>query len=385
MNDSRPYSLILNCAALVLIAGAVFFLLSRPIPPPSPLIAVTASSSAQTASVALSATSSAATATTQIATVTGTKAASLPQPATSTAASPGMVSRIQNPYSFPSLSPELINTDAREALVNILCMPRGGSLSPTSGSGVIVDPRGIILTNAHVAQYVLLAEDPRVDLSCTIRTGAPASARWIPEVLYIPPAWVNAHVGDILNPHPTGTGEHDYALLIVTGSVDGSPLPQTFPYLTPDTREAVAFQGDSVLVASYPAEFLGGITNEYQLFPVSSFTTVGQLLTFGAGSPDVLSLGGIIEAQSGSSGGAVVNAWGRLVALIVTTSAGASTAQRDLHALALSYINSDIATQSGSDVAQLFSGDIFAKAQAFNRTAAPQLIQSYIDKLLGAH
>lgn len=289
------------------------------------------------------------------------------------------VARVQHPYSYPPFSFETINTSARSALVNILCMPRGGgSLHPISGSGVIIDPQGVILTNAHVAQYVLLSEDPRVDLTCEIRTGNPAAARWRAEVLYLPPVWIQEHASDIVVSHPTGTGEHDYALLHVTGNIDGTPLTD-LPYLQVDTREAIAFLDDQILAAAYPAEFVGGITARYDLFPASSVTTVKKLLTFNAGTVDVLSLGGIIEAQGGSSGGAVVNQWGRLVGIIVTTSEGATTGERDLRALALSYIDRDIKAQSGASLDTILDGNVSTLAANFNANVSPILLKQLID------
>ena len=291
------------------------------------------------------------------------------------------IARVQNPYPTPPESFDEINTSARSALVNILCAPQGGSLLPVSGSGVIIDPRGIILTNAHVAQYVLLSESPSVDLSCEIRDGSPAKAQWKAVVLYIPPVWVDQHASEILDQHPAGTGEHDYAFLYIVGSVDGTPLPSQFPYVSPETREAIAFPGDQVLVASYPAEFIGGAAAEYDLYAVSSVTTIKQFLTFASGTPDLLSLGGIIEAQSGSSGGAVVNAWNRLVGIIATTSTGTTTADRDLRAVALSYINADLAKQSGQDLNSLLSGDPISETLNFNNTLANTLINEYIPVL----
>src|SRR3989344_252919 len=54
-----------------------------------------------------------------------------------------------------------LNEQVRAAVVNILCITgSGGPLNSISGSGVIIDPRGIILTNAHVAQYFLLKNYP---------------------------------------------------------------------------------------------------------------------------------------------------------------------------------------------------------------------------------
>ena len=296
------------------------------------------------------------------------------------------VKRIGNPYPFPPLSFAIVNEQTRLALVNILCSARSGSLRPISASAVIIDPRGVILTNAHVAQYVLLASDPKVDLSCVIRVGSPARARFIPEVLYIPPVWVKGHASEIKTSLPLGTGEHDYALLRITGTTDGSPLPPPptggFPYLPLDVRETIGFIDDSVLVASYPAEFIGGITSQLNLFPVSSITTIKNLLTFSdEGTVDLVSIGGVIGAQSGSSGGAIVNAWGRLIGIISTTSEGKTTAERDLRAVTLSYINRDIAVQSGLNLLTILGGDIASMANAFNASEAPGLIRLLIDQI----
>jgi len=385
-NSGGMRSLLGNLGVLALIAVGFSFVLNQPTPTPGPQIVAneSATTTAQTAAAAVTATS-----TKTAAHATSTKAVKKPTVATTTTAeepsNPNQVNRIANPYPFAPLPSSDVNTAARGALVNILCMPRGGSLSPISGSGVIIDPRGVILTNAHVAQYVLLSQDPRVNLSCVVRTGGPATARWIPQVLYMPTAWVNLHVNEILNPRPTGTGEHDYALLVITDSVNSTPLPTTFPYLPYDTRDAIGFQGDQVLAASYPAEFLGGIVAEYSLFPASSVATIGDLITFGTNSVDLLSLGGIIEAQSGSSGGAVVNPWGRLIALISTTSEGTTTSQRDLHALTLSYINRDLTTQSGHDLSNILAGDVIAEAQDFALHTAPGLLDLYIKQISKAH
>jgi hypothetical protein len=292
------------------------------------------------------------------------------------------VVRIQHPYTFPPESFDAVNTAARNALVNILCMSRsGGSLQPISGSGVVIDPRGIILTNAHVAQYVLLSQNPNIDLSCEVRAGAPARAEWTPNILYIPPVWVQAHASDINAVHPRGTGEHDYALLLITGTVSGTLSPSTFPFLPFDSRDAIGFPGDTILGFSYPAEFLGGIGAENTLFPVSSAAPLNKLLTFATSTVDAFSLGGVIEAQSGSSGGGVANAWGQLIALISTTSDAPTTAGRDLRAITMSYINRDLAAQTGSGLALFLAGDLTAKSKSFNTLVSPGLIQQYIEKL----
>ncbi|MDO8481921.1 MAG: serine protease [bacterium] len=310
------------------------------------------------------------------------QAVPIPSPSATSTSDNFQAIRIENPYQFPPQELAIINDETRLALVNILCAARSGSLRPISASGVIIDSRGVILTNAHVAQYVLLASDQQVDLSCVIRTGSPAIARFIPEILYIPPAWIYEHARDIKTTRPEGTGEHDYALLRIKGTVNGSPLPETFPSLPIDSRETIGFVDDSVLVASYPAEFIGGATTQLNLYPATSVTTIKNLLTFSdTGTVDLVSVGGVIEAQSGSSGGAIVNAWGRLIGLISTTSEGLTTSVRDLRAITLSYINRDISIQSGLDLATILAGDVASEANAFNTSEAPALLQLLIDQL----
>jgi hypothetical protein len=299
------------------------------------------------------------------------------QPDPTPTADPNAVTRIQNPYPDAPRPFTAINEDVRRALVNIQCSPSSGAIRPITGSGVIIDPRGIILTNAHVAQYVLLSLSPYIDLSCNIRTGSPASGRWKAQVLYIPPVWVNTHVTEITSQRAYGTGEHDYALLYIVGSADGQ-LPSAYPFVPVDVRHGIGFEGDSILVASYPAELTG---SSQALYAVTSVTSIQKLLTFVQQTVDLISLGGIIGAQSGSSGGAVVNAWNRLIGLVVTTSAGDTTGERDLRALTLSYIDRDLAAQTGHNLTEILASDIPALTLDFNEKVVPNLLKAYIDVL----
>lgn len=322
--------------------------------------------------------------------ITSTSSQSALSPATHASSTPAnaiaidqeqAVSRIKDPYTTAQLPSAVINATARAALVNIMCMPSGGSLHPISGSGVIIDPRGIILTNAHVAQYVLLSEDEDVNLSCVIRTGSPASSKWIAEVVYLPPAWAQEHASELNTSRPLGTGEHDYAFLRIIASSNNAPLPATFPFMTPDSREAIGFLNDKVMVAGYPAEFLGGMGMQSNLFAASSFSSIRQLITFGTSSVDSISLGGVIEAQSGSSGGAVVNMWGRLIGMISTMTDGTTTSQRDLRAITLSYIDHDLTLQTGMNMNAFLAGNIDDREQDFNDRLAPDILQLYASRL----
>lgn len=379
---SRIRSSLAFIGALTFIAGA-FFLLTYRVPAtvaPNEMTGPSAGTDAQTALVqtgleALSPTPRPA---------TSNDMRSIPSPHEATGAPPesdkeqtvNEATRIKSPYPLPPKPIETLNSEARSALVNILCETASGSFRSISGSGVIIDPRGVILTNAHIAQHVLLSESPEMGLTCTIRSGAPAAGRWVARVLYIPPVWVESHAHEIRTSRPTGTGEHDYALLLVAGSLDGVPL-SAFPYLPIDTREAIGFQDDRVLVASYPAEFLGDIAAKFNLYPVTSVATIGRLFTFVEKTVDLISLGGIVGAQSGSSGGAIVNMWGRLIGLIATTSEGDTTATRDLRALTLSYIDRDLTAQTQVDLRVILGGDVLAQTLDFNARLAPRLVGIY--------
>ena len=316
-------------------------------------------------------------------TVQKVKKASIQAEKSTSTTSPNEIVRIENPYTSPPLPFESINVSARAALVNILCTTKSeGALKPITGSGIIVDAHGIILTNAHVAQYVLIAQSGRSNLECFVRTGSPAVAMWVPVVMYIPAAWVNVHASEILQSHAVGTGEHDYALLYIAATIDGRPLPSSFSAITPDSREAIGFVDDTVLAASYPVEFIGGTTVQSDLYQVTSIARIQRLLTFSVGAADALSLGGIIGAQSGSSGGGVLNQWNRLIGLITTTSDGATTAERDLHAISTAYINRDIRTQTGRTLAEVLASDPKMMADAF-RPEAAVLAGRLINSILG--
>ena len=89
----------------------------------------------------------------------------------------------------------------------------------------------------------------------------------------------------------------------------------------------------------------------------------------------------MIEAQSGSSGGAIVNAWGRLVGLITTTSEGETTGERELRGNSIAYVERDLRTQTGLGIAELLSGNLAEKAFQFRKDTLPSLVEIYLPHL----
>ncbi len=273
-----------------------------------------------------------------------------------------------------------INTHYKDATVNILCTTRsGGTFNPISGSGVIIDKRGIILTNAHVAQYVLLENHySRNSIHCVVRTGAPARAKFTAEIILLPNQWARKHAKDIRKASPLGTGEHDYALLAITKHIDGRPINDTkFTSAKFNFSEPVTMPGERIFLSGYPAGFLGGAMIQRNLWPVSTIGQIRKLLTFKTGSIDIYGLGGSIIAQSGSSGGAVADKNGNLIGIITTSTTAYSTDKRDLRALTLKYINRDLQYSRGVGLRQFLAQDISSAIKHFATEQAPEIIKYY--------
>jgi hypothetical protein len=274
---------------------------------------------------------------------------------------------------LPIIDPELLNTQTRAAVVNILCTSAGGgTLRSISGSAVMVDSRGVVLTNAHVAQYFLLRDYPTLNnMDCVIRMGSPAQPLYRATLLYLPPKWVDAHASQLTAEHAQGTGEGDYAFLLITSSTNpAASLPPTFPAVA--MTSASLDNGVGVLLAAYPAGFLDGTTIQQNLYVTSAFTTVQDLFTFSSTSyVDLVSVGGTVVSQGGSSGGAVMRTQdGTLAALIVTDTDAATTALRDLRAVTLSYIDRNLREQGQGGIVGLLSQNLSAEAAAFASSTA---------------
>jgi S1-C subfamily serine protease len=246
----------------------------------------------------------------------------------------------------------------KSSIVNILCIAHQKPLRSTSGSGIIIDSNGIILTVAHVAQSLLLAQQlgPSV-ISCTIRTGSPATDAYSAKVIYISEAWLKDNATTLITSQPTGTGEHDYALLAITGSA-GKPLVGAFravPLAMTPSRI-----GDHVFIGSYGAQDLTGAQVRTSLYPTLATSTITNRYTFTSNTPDVLAIGGSKASQEGSSGGAVVNEAGELIGLITTSQVTGDVATREMRVLSPSYIRRSFKEDTGKDFDSFHSDSVLS-------------------------
>lgn len=282
-----------------------------------------------------------------------------------------------------------LNDIVRGATVNILCTSKSsGPLKPLTASGVLIDPRGVILLNAHTAQYFLLQDYPRTDsITCVIRTGNPARPAYQARVLYIPPQWVEENRAGIVADDPLGTGENDFALLLINAAVTGADL-------TPLPTLSFADSDDDIdrtlsvphIVAGYAAGFLDGALVQKDLYLSSSVTLINSIFTFDDNTVDLMSLGGSVVAQKGSSGGPVVSQTNqKLVGLVVTTTTAANTDNRDLRAITLSHISRGLQKFTGKNLPQFLNQDLNTYADTFAQNVAPTLKQYLVTEIENHH
>lgn len=290
---------------------------------------------------------------------------------------------VPEPPQTPALPAAALNSLVRDATVNIFCTLHG-EIDAASGSGVLIDERGILLTNAHIAQYFLLdTQNGDEFVRCAIRTGSPATRSFSGELLYIPSAWIEAHAANINEKGRADTGEHDYALVRIVLPAEAGT--SSLPALSPAYDGAGITRTEPVLVASYPAGFLGAQAIQKNLWQISSFTSIKELYRFATtsqGAVDVFSVHGTIGAQEGSSGGALARAEdGALLGVVVTRSRGDTTGERDLFSLSIPYINADIATDLKKTLQEFLASDILAYQEWFNANVRPRLKERLLEEI----
>lgn len=281
-----------------------------------------------------------------------------------------------------SIDPATAPATALEALVNIYCTYTTDSYTKTTtGTGFFIDTDGIILTNAHVAQFLLL-EGLVGEAQCIIRAGNPATPSYEAELLYISPAWIQEHAKLINDQTPKGTGERDYALLYITSALDSKPMPASFQALPFDTDLLTLDIVDTeVFATGYPAELALAETFNAPLIPKQATTTIAELMTFGSNYVDLFTIRGTQIGEHGSSGGPVVDTRGQAIGIISTKGDDGSFGAGSLRAISLAYIDRSIQQETGLSLLQNLTGNLPYRAKIFKETIVPFLQDALEEEL----
>jgi len=274
-----------------------------------------------------------------------------------------------------------IRTAATKAAVNIVCITQTATSTRTiSGSGMIVNPQGVIVTNAHVAAYILLAEygSYQGDTSCRIRTESPSHDTYIARPIYVSPTWLRDNPFTAFEENPSSTGEHDIAFLLITGTVDGLPLPLQFPFIPFDASETLHTEGNTVLIAAYPGELFANLLPNNGLWLLTPTSTIINLYTFkNPKTIDLISLKGSIASQHGSSGGGVIDtATKKILGIVVTTGEGTTVDVRPLNAITVGHIDDTVRMDTGMSLSA-FLADPHARLTSFSVDTNYQFLNTH--------
>ncbi len=234
----------------------------------------------------------------------------------------------------------------KDVVVNLMCLEKTSRYTRmTSGSGVIISQSGLVLTNAHVA-YPLLQTSQFDDdtYSCTIRRGGLSNFGYNVEIVYYPIDWLTANKDIMKESAPVGTGENDYAILLITTPVGLAPAVTSFPTASLAVSNSDLVPGGEVTVAGYPSANTGVFAVDTSPGLKIEQTTLEDFYTFSTYDLDILQTGVNSVARRGSSGGGVFKE-NRLFGIVVTTNDDGSGAY--LNALTLPYIKKDFAGDTG--------------------------------------
>ena len=255
-----------------------------------------------------------------------------------------------------------------QSTINILCtMQKSNMIAKYTGSGVFIDPQGIILTNAHVAEHVMLAGLGFE--SCTIRTGSPAKSSYKAKVIYLPDAWIQNNKNNLSAETITGTGESDYALLLLTEIISKNAPNVPLVYL-PMSERSVA-SGDSVTLAGYPAGFGDVALLDSALYLLQRQSQIKSIFGFTGNGSDVLDTSPTPLAEHGSSGGAMVADDGKLVGIMDSVIRD-NTGQSAIQGISISYIKNSILQNTGKSLSS-FIENAKSESDNFLQTKAPVL------------
>ncbi|MDO8616875.1 MAG: serine protease [Dehalococcoidia bacterium] len=194
----------------------------------------------------------------------------------------------------PSAAP-LGVADLAKAVVQIRALDRSGD-TVWHGSGTIISPEGLILTNAHVVDD-RFDEYDELGVAMTTKTDEPPELKYVAEI-----AAVDYGL--------------DLAVIRIVSDLDGNRVDEVFPSVPIGDSENVDI-GDSIRILGYPG--IGGETITFTNGVVSGFTAERSVGGRAWIKTDATIAGG-------NSGGLAVDPNGRLIGVPTIAGSGSESA-----------------------------------------------------------
>lgn len=238
-----------------------------------------------------------------------------------------------------ALSSEAVYQMLDTAVVQVVC-GLGNNLYST-GTGIVVSERGVVLTNAHVVNR---------GTNCAVRTGNPAKFAGTLKVLFVG--------GELPKIPDTEIAAEDLALGLIERS-ENSAFRTPFKYLKLDSGYRPT-TGDGYYAAAYASEFLGDavLTSGAQNLV---FTTARLLGAYGidadSSAEEIIELSGNVSTQQGSSGSPILSPKdGAVVAVVFGENKEAeagtpNTSKRTEFAFLVSYLDRLVRQKQGISLA----------------------------------
>jgi len=229
----------------------------------------------------------------------------------------------------PTPLPEtLIYDQGLKSSVNLLC--KGGPSEYVVATGAIIDSRGYLISNAHVAEGVD-AKEP-----CTIRRGSPAQPFREATLIYTPISYKNA------------TSEEEKARSDF--SIWKINEPGEYPVWELEYEKSF-FKNELLLTLAYPAELLGNELVFKSLNLIFSKTYVEATDTV------IIRSTANISSQRGSSGGVLIDPYTmRIRGLIFAVSENTNIAEREIFSLTPKGINEIMQKETGKTLKEYLAG-----------------------------
>lgn len=309
---------------------------------------------------------------------------------TSIITTPATLPVVINPISIPTPKPTVNpltsqftgkNNNPSSAVVNVICtITEGRNIKQISSSGVLISSSGLILTNAHVGIHPFISAYGNQGVACKIRSGSPALTNHAMSFIYVSPQWTARHKGETSGVVGIDSGNADFAILKASNPSDilkfATPISIRNAgginplYIFAKDSSNLSFShdlsvGNDVIAIGYPIMS----SNSGSLAKRQDQLSIRDMFRFSGGAGgsthDLIETSASVIGKNGSSGGALVDSSGYLIAILANVIPTSNPDQTYIRAISLDHINASLSEQTGIGLHRLIDSDGSGLKQIF--------------------